>query len=78
MAVTVGASNAKSVGDLAGVFGMVSATSAEVGGATVNAFAGRSPHGVVYGGEIGLTMGAQDSGMIGENYSTPIAGFSCP
>jgi RHS repeat-associated protein len=78
LAFTGGASTAKNVGDLAGPFLTGSVTAAEAGGGTVNAFAGKSPDGLVVGGEGGIDIGAQDSIMVGVNNSKPIGGISCP
>lgn len=75
--ITGGVSNAKKVGDLQGPFVTGSITATEAGGGTANAFTGRSPDGRVIGGEIGLSFGGQDSGMIGVNTSKIIRGISC-
>lgn len=78
LSLTEGASNAKTVGDLSGLFTTDAVTAAEVGGGTANTFAGTSPHGFGVGGEGGLVIGVQDSTMFGASYSTPVAGVSCP
>lgn len=76
--VTAGGSNAKTVGDLQGPFGTGSLTATEAGGGTVDVFTGHSPDGQVTGGDVGLTFGGEDSGMLGINSSKLVAGVSCP